>query len=353
MKSRAGIWCAACCALTLAGGAASAQDATGQPAGPDVVPSQVNFAVDRGLAYLAKRQDRTGAFGSAQNEPLALTALSVMAFLARGHVPGQGPYGQQLNHAIDWVLLQQRPSGLFEAEATAGHRMYEHGLSTVMLCEVFAMVDPPRQAKVRRALAAALRVTLDAQKIPKGGNSAGGWRYSPTSTDSDISVSGWQLMALRGAGNLGAAVPEKALTDGVDYILHQALPSGGFGYLGPDVATPARTGTGVLALELLGEHNHAAAIAGGDYLLRERLNARRGPFFYYGAYYVSQASNQLGGHYWTGIYLPLRDVLLAEQRADGSWDGSDANEPFGTCYATSLALLALNVPWRYLPLYQR
>src|SRR5438477_255686 len=78
----------------------------------------------------------------------------------------------------------------------------------------------------------AAKLILDAQKVPQGPH-AGGWRYQANSADADISVTGWQLMALRGAANCGAAVPKEVLDKGVAYIRRLAVPKdqgGGFGY---------------------------------------------------------------------------------------------------------------------------
>lgn len=214
------------------------------------------------------------------------------------------------------------------------------------------MVDAGRQEKIQKALAGAVRVILNAQNVNKGGEYGGGWRYSPNSSDSDISVTGWQLMALRGAANAGAAVPEKALSDGVNYILGLANISGGFGYMSPNEVTPARTGTGVLAMELLGHHLAPQAISGGDYLMRHPVSNSHMLFYFYAVYYVSQAANQLGGKHWPGIYAPLRDGLISCQNVDGSWSSAGGMED-SNVYCTSMAVLGLCVPYRYLPLYQR
>ena len=47
----------------------------------------------------------------------------------------------------------------------------------------------------------------------------GGWRYRIEHYDgSDISVTGWQIMALRAAKNLGCDVPAETIARAVDYI---------------------------------------------------------------------------------------------------------------------------------------
>jgi len=312
--------------------------------------------VDRGLDWLAKSQDSTGGWNTrnapGQSAPAAVTSLAAMSFMARGHVPGQGPYGEVLNRAIDYVLGQQKSDGSLASDQR--FTMYEHGISTVMLCEAYGMLDEPRQKKAHAAISKAIRLILDAQQVQKPRLDQGGWRYSPTSNDSDISVTGWQLMALRDAANIGAAVPKKAIDAGIAYILTQAAPSGGFTYRGGN-ANAALTGTGILALELLGQHHSKQAIAAGEYLKDPRNLKLEDQFYYYSVYYCSQAAWQLGDRYWAAINPIIRDSLIKRQAIDGSWPmPSNSTEQLGgTALGTSMAVLALTVPYRYLPIYQR
>jgi hypothetical protein len=319
------------------------------------VTPQALSAVDRGLDYLAKKQLPSGSFpaGPMMGRSAAISSLAVMAFLSRGHVPGQGPYGDVVNRGIDFVMSCQQPDGLISATEHP-FPMYDHGISTMMLCEVYGMVDPARRGKLDTAIAKAVKVIVDAQRVEKDQDSQGGWRYRPSDNTSDISVSGWQLMALRGAANAGAAVPRQTIEDGLAFIRRRASPVGGFTYGGSmRTVNAARTGTGILSLELLGKHASAEALAGGDYLL-QAVHSPEIEHPYYAIYYCTQAANQLGGKYWDGIYIPLRDRALAAQNADGSWPaGTGVESQAGDVYATSMSILALTVPFRYLPLYQR
>jgi hypothetical protein len=249
--------------------------------------------------------------------------------------------------------------------------MYDHGISTVMLGEVCGMADDGRKRRIDKALARAVRLILDAQRVPKASGFAGGWRYTPTAADSDLSVTGWQLMALRAAANCGATVPRSALDAGLVYVRNsvsggrgldrsdRAARRGspeptGFAYQPGGPPNAARTGTGVLVLELLGEHGSEEARQGGEYLLRHPPARGNAEFYYYAAYYVSQAVNQLGGRYWDEVYPKIRDDVLRLRRPDGSFGpGSMADVGPGPAYCTSMACLALCVPDRYLPLYQR
>src|SRR5262245_1550300 len=51
-------------------------------------------AIDRGLKFLADRQNVDGSFGSGQHQGnVAITSLAGLAFMAGGHQPGRGKYG--------------------------------------------------------------------------------------------------------------------------------------------------------------------------------------------------------------------------------------------------------------------
>lgn len=319
----------------------------------EAVPPRVEAAIDKALEFLARTQNPNGTWPQAGGgSTTAAPSLAVMAFLARGHTPGQGPYGELLNKSIDYVLASQTEQGLL-SRAQNNAMMYEHGISSVMLSEVYGMVDDERRLRIEQALRKSVKLILDAQKIPQGPH-RGGWRYSPRSPDADISVTAWQLMALRGAANCGAAVPGEALRLGRDFIRRNAVQGGGFSYQpggGPNVP---RTSAGILSMELLGEHLSREARAGGDFLMDNPPDNPDSEFYFYGVYYCSQALNQLGGKYWETLYPRLVEALLSRQQRSGAWQGGQGEENnAGEAYRTAMAVLALAVPYRYLPLYQK
>jgi hypothetical protein len=319
-----------------------------------------NASIDRALAYLKQTQQADGDWphGSTAGTT-AVPSLAVMAFLSRGHTPGQGPYGQTLNAAIDLVLRAQQlegPKRGLLAHDDSNVVMYEHGIATVMLTEAYGMVDDARRSKIDRALSLALQLIIDAQSAEKTNpKDRGGWRYALNSPDSDISVTGWQLMALRGAANCGAAIPPDVLEKGAQYVARCASEKGGFAYQS-DAGEPnvARTGTGLLSTLLITGNSASPQIQKAADYLKANPPDRSTPFYYYAIYYDSQALNQLGGTYWHTVYPKLVQNLLPLQQPDGSFapaaDGQESEA--GPAYRTSMATLALTVPLRYLPLYQ-
>ncbi|MEX0715116.1 MAG: prenyltransferase/squalene oxidase repeat-containing protein [Planctomycetaceae bacterium] len=315
---------------------------------------QVDAAIVRALEYLADRQRPSGAW-TLQNEGEATsaTSLAVMAFLAAGHVPGEGPYGDRISRGIDWVVAQQQPNGLLVSERGHGP-MYSHGIATLMLAEAAGMTDEQSAKPLRAALERAIKLILESQNVNKSRMHAGGWRYQPRSSDSDLSVTAWQLLALRAAKNLGCDVPAENIDRAVEYVKRLSVAdSGGFGYQSPHSPSPVRAGTGILALEICGDHHAPESMAAAEYLLTRPLRYNT-HYYFYGAYYCTVGMFQVGGKYWEETRDLVAVDLIRHQERDGSWTARTGGErSAGLIYSTSMAVLALSVEYQYLPIYQR
>jgi hypothetical protein len=323
---------------------------------PPAKEGPVDRAIDRGLQNLKVLQSRLDGswHGPANLENPAVTSLAVMAFLSAGHVPGEGPYGEVIENGIRWVLRKQAPNGLIAA--AGGHEMYHHGISTLMLAEVAGMTDGELGKEVRQKLEKAVALILKAQRTR--GDERGGWRYRVLPVDgADISVTGWQLMALRAAKNLGCDVPAENIERAVDFLKRCQDPrTGGFRYTPGGRLTVACTGTSILGLEICGKERHHSpeVLRGGAFLIHnQNLPYWNQEWFFYSIYYGAQAAFQLGGNYWS-VYRPrLHEVLLRNQNGSGFWEGHSADSRYGRSYCTAMAILALTVEYRYLPIYQR
>ncbi len=317
---------------------------------------EVDDAVVRALQFLSRQQDAEGSWSAQGGPNAAVTGLAVMAFLSAGQLPGEGAYGEQIEKGVRWVLKQQHQNGLIAAGA--GQEMYHHGICTLMLCEVAGMTDGTLAADVRRALPKAIDVILKAQRGSQSGPSRGGWRYSAHPVgDSDMSCTGWQLLTLRAARDLGCDVPPASIDEAIAYIKRsQDTRTGAFQYQPHGGSTVACTGTAVLALELCNpERGHVAeALKAGTYILAHPPRWQGGEgYFFYSIYYCSQATFQLGDNYWNHFRPQLHQALLPNQKKEGGWYGPADGQSFGPSYGTAMAVLALTVEFRYLPIYQR
>lgn len=332
--------------------------ASAQPK-PDENAPKVDEAIKQGLEYLKSKQNQDGSWSGGAGRQPAITGLAVMAFLSAGHVPGEGKYGKVVENGVRAMIKMQNANGLIASDH--GHQMYHHGICTLMLAEAAGMTQGPLAADVKKALEKAVVIVLQAQR--KGGDrNKGGWRYQVAGADADMSVTGWQLLALRAAKNVGCDVPPDAIASAVDYIKRSQDPyTGAFTYTPGGGSTIPCTGTGILGLCVCSKEGvkSAEALKAGAAMLRSLREPGyvayplqyNGAHFFYSVYYASQATFQLGGNYWETYRPHIHKMLISNRnKQDGSWVGSDGHGPI---YSSSMAILALTVEYRFLPIYQR
>ena len=315
----------------------------------------IDESIVRALRYISEEQNEDGSWQAGGfGKSTATTSLAIMAFMAAGHVPDEGPYGLQISRGVRWVLTQQQPNGMLVGKGRSHGPMYSHGISSLMLAEVYGMVDNSMAKQVEVGLERAIKLILSAQNHRKEPAHKGGWRYYTTSTDSDLSVSAWQLLALRAAKDAGCDVPAENIDDAIAYVRRlRTQGNRGFGYQSGHSSSATRAGTGIVALEVCGDHHSKAALGAATQILNRPLQ-RSDAYFYYGAYYCTVGMFKIGGDYWKRIRPIMYETILSEQRADGSWRARQGSEKkAGEIYATTMAVLALAVEYRFLPIYQR
>ncbi len=331
----------------------------GRPAFPDEVndalESNIDASIRRALGWLAEEQQPSGAWTTNDfGESTATTSLAIMAMLAGGHVPDEGPYGLQITRGVGWLLGQQQKNGLLVGRERSHGPMYSHGIATLMLAEVIGMVNPVQADLCREVLQKAIKLIVDAQNQPRSEDHDGGWRYQPTSSDSDLSVTAWQLLALRAARDIGCDVPVENIDRAIAYVrrLH-VKHDGGFGYMVGHGSTITRAGTGIVALEVCGEHRTEETLSAAKLILSRPLTKGE-HYFYYGVYYCTVGMFKVGGDEWQQCREALYRTTLELQNPSGFWNPEDGTErQAGKVYATSLAVLALAIEYGYLPIYQR
>ncbi len=322
-------------------------------------------AIDRGIGFLQAQQKNTGAITAGQYDT-AMTALSTMAMASAGITPSDpGPRGDCMRRAIDFVVDEQRRTSQGYFGQHDGSRMYGHGITTLMLSELAGMgADAQQDAAIERACEGGIAVILQAQQVRKPQSHRGGWRYTPDAGDSDLSVSVWQLMALRSAKADGFEVPDAAIAEAVAYLRRSCTspfdeqgqlirPESGFAYTpgGGDIQY-AMTAAGVLAMQVCGQYE-APSVTQAVAWLKSHPPAWGTRYFFYGTYYYAQAMHQQGGETASVAERQVRAVLLPRQEADGGWKPEGEESGASRVYATSLAILSLSVRYHYLPIYQR
>lgn len=333
----------------------TAQDAIGQPSrdgGAQNMPLQseltgaADSAIAAGLVRLKQHQNSDGSFGLGRmGSNAGITALACLAFMADGHLPGRGEYGDEVQRGLEFVLKSINESGLVAADTSHGP-MYGHGFATLFLGEIYGMGHD--DARVRDALVRAVQLIINSQ------NNEGGWRYNPVPFDADVSVTICQIMALRSARNAGIRVPVETIDRAVEYVRQCQNADGGFRYMLSQggVAWP-RTAAGVASLYYAGIYEDEAITRGLDFLIRTAMpgesGRRESAHYYYGHYYAVQAMYLAGGDYWSRWWPAVREDLIERQQGDGGW-----SDPYaGGAYATAMSLIVLQMPKRYLPIFQK
>lgn len=304
-------------------------------------------AIERGFAFLLSQQATDGSFGLSRYEgEVGISSLGCLALMADGHVPGRGEYGEAVERGLDFILDHINETGFIVGRTTSHGPMYGHGFATLFLGEVYGM--NPTDERVRDALVRAVQLIINSQ------NEEGGWRYYPVPFDADISVTIAQIMALRSARNAGIKVPKETIDRAVEYVRNCQNADGGFRYMiGTGGSAWPRTAAGVASLFYAGIHEDQAIDRGVEYLMRNALpgaaNRTGEAHYYYGHYYAVQAMYLAGGASWERWWPAIRDELIDSQAANGAWPDHYANG----AYATAMSLIILQMPKRYLPIFQK
>lgn len=321
------------------------------------ISAEMRLSVSRGFRHLIAKQAQNPLDDFDSMHPVAVNALVGLAFLAGGTTQEAGPedHVEALRKGTRALLRRQSSLGYFDDSKS---RMYGHGFATLFLAELYG-TSAFGADEMRQSLKAAIAVIEGSQ------SEDGGWDYDPSPRflkesrnfgGSDTSITVCQTMALRAARNLGIKVQESTIARAKAYILRAQNPDGGFRYrqgpYGGMLATSAfpRSAAGVCILYSLGEYNTPAIKKGFEYLYKEYTFPWSNRFPFYGHYYCAQAMFQAGGKYW-GDYFPwIAGTLMESQQADGSWKASGLEIP---TQATAMALVILQLPYRFLPIHER
>ncbi len=319
---------------------------------PEHITPTTKTAIDRGLAYLARTQNRDGSWvnraGYSYNGfPVAMTSLAGLALLMDGNTTTQGRYAPNVDRACRYLLASSTSTGLIGREGLESRPMYGHGFSMLFLGELNGMVeDARRQGHIQEVLRGAVQLAARSQ------SRLGGWLYSPDSRGDEGSVTITQIQGLRACRNSGVEVPKQVIDGAMNYLALSQNSDGGIAYTAssPGSSRPAITAAAVACWLNAGFYDEPRMKRALAYVKRTILPERvQQGHYYYAHLYLAQSIYLSGDRYWDSYFPRLRDRLLAFQRTDGSWAG----EGIGEIYGTAVALIILQLPYNQLPIMQR
>ena len=323
---------------------------TAQQDGAPELSAEASRAIDKGLTHLLSIQNDDGSWDSngEGGHAVAITSLSLMAFMSKAHFPGFGQYGEELDRGSKWLIKEsrKRPDGYL------GTVMYEHGLATLALSELWGMArDPKDDDAIQEALEKAVDVILRSQ------NPGGGWRYQPQADGGeDTSCTMTVFHALASARQAGIYVPNETIAKVAKYLENAHDPNtGGFTYTpnGNRNVTPACTAGGAYIAQLAGLRDTEMTNSALRHLKSQApdIITGGGRYYYYTHYYAIQAMVQSGDEEYAKWYPQIRDALISRQNEKGAWDKGTSKG--GGSYSTPMAIIILATPHRYIPIYQR
>ncbi|MCB1233829.1 MAG: hypothetical protein KDM91_02010 [Verrucomicrobiae bacterium] len=313
---------------------------------------EVETTVLKTLDWLKDRQnvDR-GSWGNAY--PGAMTGFALLCYLGHCETTKSPKYGETVTKGIQYLIESAKRNKGRMGRTDNQHWAYEHAIATYALGEAYALTSEegtkiPGLADTHEQAIAV---------IVKGQNKDGGWVYGYTGQgNADLSVTGWQVQALKTASytrvNLDGL--KAAMGRAQTLIAGRQGPKGGFGYRNKD-DKHSLTGVGLLGLQLLSGGQRGQMEKGFDFYFSE------GPFDYssgsgnlYSWYYMTQAAFNHGGETWEKWNGIFRDQLMENQSRDGSFESEGAGNTGQArddedLYRACLCTLMLEVYYRYLP----
>lgn len=329
-------------------------------------------AVEASLKWMASVQEPDGNWsasrhggGTAKKDPQGqnrldgglyadsgITGLVVLSYLGAGYTHEDGKYADTVKKALKWLIAQQGSNGYLGGKATRYDMMYCHAMATFALAEAYGMQsDPNTFPELGDAVRSAVRLICAMQ------NEDGGWRYGKGG-ESDMSMFGWQLMALKSAVNAGIAVPDETRRGMTKFLQARAMGTRGglAGYKAKEQATPAMTAEALFCRQMFNVRSRDPASQEAVAYLRANLPKLSSYDEYYW-YYGTLAMFQYDGQPWDEWNGALRDTLVNLQRTQGPLAGSwDPNGKWagigGRLYSTAVSTMSLEVYYRFLRIYQ-
>lgn len=286
------------------------------------------------------------------------TAFALLPFLAAGQThKSKGRYQRSINEGITYLARKAKPNGALFDNTGGNPRMYVHGVATIVLCEAYGM---SKDRALRDVAQNAVQYICNAQNPELGG-----WHYAAAGEapmPGDLSVVGWQLMALKSAKMAGLNVPPVVLEKSTKFLKSVSKgKDGGLGsYMVDSNYSPAMTAVLLLSKQFLGaKRSNADQIEGMKYML-QNMPGKAGRNSYY-FYYATQVMHNFPGAEWDQWNRATRKYLIETQEkkgcATGSWNPLEPAEDAwgkegGRLLCTSINTLNLEVYYRYLPLYK-
>ncbi len=331
---------------------------------------QANKAIEKALNWFVATQKPDGNWDGGNTSSIGTTGLIMISFMGYGithaerpdkqstQVVGDTRHRDALAKAVAWMLKQVSPDGSLRD----GGRMYDQGIGAYALCEAYGLTGDTR---LKDACEKAVAFIVKAQN-----ESSGGWRYVPAASANtekgDLSVSGFQIMAVESARHSGLKVPDGAFKNARSFLDSRSSGSalGLYGYHKDEpLPKPTMTAVGMFCQQLLledGTQPNVPRMEESASYIRANLPSVENVNYYYwwyGSYAMGYHSDSAWTEWYWGTkerpdYPGLGTILLDRQMTSGDNAGSWTPEGymaagFGRHVTTAFVVLALEAPYRF------
>ena len=331
-----------------------------------VVPSygatdtEIDDAIQAGLAWMATQQQPDGRFGTGSN-PVAYTAVAVLAFENEGHFPGGGnTYSTHVEKGLDFIFnyakttaIGLQPAGDPDTDGDGiGVSFWDESISrevyeTGMVMQAIVASNTPGRVVTTGPLTGwtysqVMQDMVDWAAFGQvdSGTGRGGWRYYANYGDSDNSTAQWPVLGLVAAEQWGLYAPQfvkDELNIWIDYVQNDA--NGGSGYNTPDTyVNMSKTGGLLVEMYYVGDDQFSARAQFAQQFIDSRWNDPPNGTWYgnkghsYAMFSVfkglelmeilavpsAPANTETPTGDWWGDYS---EYLVNTQNPDGSWPG--------------------------------
>lgn len=294
------------------------------------------------MTWLCQTQEPDGSWsvakwGGNKQFEIALTGLALMTLM-------EGSAGDHpaVDKAIAYLVHQQKQDGRF-GELFSG-TPYNQGIATLALGRAYEI---RKQQSLKAVLNKAVKVICDNQYVD------GGWGYyNEAKPTSNLSITLWQIEALRLAATHGMPGVRPRVERGLQWMAGVAADDGSFGYQKsgdtPGGATQTLTAMGAMSLldpahtGLMSPVRRQAIKA-----QMQRLASTSGPDMdYYCRYFLTAALKKMDEtSVHTGLVAMRRDLVNRQIKRGaeaGSWTPDTRwGSAGGRIYATTMASLSL------------
>lgn len=322
----------------------------------------------------------------------ASTSIALLAFLGAGNTHLGGPYQEVVYRGLEHlkatldIELRELNTDIPDFTSTFSGNLYGYGITALVMAEAFGMTGDPDLERYVHALSTFL---IKCQHV------LGGWRYSPN-TPGDITVTGWQIVALKSCQITGSPVGSDIFDQADKFLDSLTWNTTGddkdpdptqYRYLATkENATECTSAVGLLCRLYTGWNSNDPRLLQG---VKQLLDEKKTPppvraLQLYRNFYLAQILLHIDHPEWKAWNQKNRDYLVREQVTKqhienqfhphfgypyceiGSWylinhRGDPKNKdsyrdrhlaPAGRLAHTALAILTLEVYYRLLPIYK-